>query len=437
MSYFKPIIGGDFMCVEHAVKRKTVWLSTPVLYTFMIALGIFSGMSDIALLKTIGLFISDVFIRIFKCISLPIIALSIIVTLSNYRAEGVMRSVWRRTICYTFGTTLIAALISFVLYQLIQPGMVGKLPDEIATIPGSADQLGYFQYILTLIPSTIFSPFLENKVMSVLFSGIVIGIAIRAMPDEAPRQTLTQFFRGAHGLFMVITRWVIAAIPLGLFGFITTTVVQLRTGMAIKGIGEYLLVIVLANLVQGLVILPMWLKSQGIKPYAAMKGMFPALSLAFFSKSSVGTLPLTMDTVEKNLHVKPEISRLVLPLCTNINMNGCAAFIFTTVIYLMQNHGIHVSLGSMVLWIVIATVSAIGNAGIPMGCFFLSVSLLASMNVPITLMGIILPFYGLIDMLETALNVWSDSCVVKVVDEQIKKAHDGLETSNVMVETTS
>jgi Na+/H+-dicarboxylate symporter len=150
-----------------------------------------------------------------------------------------------------------------------------------------------------------------------------------------------------------------------------------------------------------------------------MKNMLPALSLAFFSKSSVGTLPVTMETFEKNLNVKPEISRFVLPLCTSINMNGCAAFIFTTVIYLMQNNGMHVSLGTMGLWVVVATISAIGNAGIPMGCFFLSVSLLASMNVPITLLGFILPFYGLIDMLETALNVWSDSCVVKVVNDKL------------------
>ena len=86
----------------------------------------------------------------------------------------------------------------------------------------------------------------------------------------------------------------------------------------------------------------------------------------------------------------------------------------------MQNHGIEVSFATMCLWVVVATVAAIGNAGVPMGCFFLSTSLLASMNVPITLMGIILPFYSVIDMLETALNVWSDSCVVKVVDEKIR-----------------
>lgn len=399
-------------------KRHSIWLSTPVLYLLMIALGIFSGMSDIQALKSLGLFISDVFIRIFKCISLPIISLSIIVTLSNYRSDGLMKAVWRRTMCYTLGTTLIAASISCLLYILIHPSMI-----EIAAVPvteGPQQTMGYLQYLSHLIPITIFEPFIEHQVISVLLMGIIIGLAIRFIPDVEARQTITQFFRGAHGLFMVITHWVIAIIPIGLFGFITSTVVQLRSGTAIKGIGEYLLIIVLANLVQGFIVLPLWLRCHGIKPLAAMKGMLPALSLAFFSKSSVGTLPVTMNTVEKNLHVRPEISRFVLPLCTSINMNGCAAFIFATVIYLMQNNGVEVSLMTMALWVVVATVAAIGNAGVPMGCFFLSASLLASMNVPITLMGIILPFYSLIDMLETALNVWSDSCVVKVVDQTVK-----------------
>ncbi len=407
------------MCAHHSSKKNNIWFSTPILYTVMILLGLFSGLSDIGILKTVGVFISDVFIRIFKCISLPIIALSIIVTLSGYRSDGLMKTVWRRTMCYTLGTTLVAAGISCLLYVLIQPSMVHSAILPEAKLP--TEQMSYLQYVVNLIPSTILSPFIDQQVISVLFMGIVVGIAIRFIPEPEARQTITQFFRGAHGLLMVITNWVIAIIPLGLYGFITTTVIQFREGAAFKGIGEYLLIVVLANLVQGFIVLPLWLRFRGIAPLTTMRGMLPALSLAFFSKSSVGTLPVTMDTVEKNLRVHPEISRFVLPLCTSINMNGCAAFIFATVIYLMQNHGVEVSYATMGLWVIVATVAAIGNAGVPMGCFFLSASLLASMNVPITLMGIILPFYSLIDMLETALNVWSDSCVVKVVDERVRE----------------
>ncbi|KTC80326.1 dicarboxylate/amino acid:cation symporter [Legionella cherrii] len=403
------------MCAAHQQQKKLIF-STPVIYALMIGLGIASGMSNVAVLKETGLLISDLFIKLFKCISLPIISLSIIVTLANYKTDGYMKKIWQRTIKYTFSTTVVAAVISCLLYLIIQPSSVQVNLDAQTTT--STSSLGYLGYLANIIPTNLLSPFLEQQVMGVLFLSIIIGIAVRQIPDEEARDTITRFFRGAHGMFLVMTRWIIAVIPLGLFGFITSTVVQLRSGMDIKGIGEYLLIVVLANLVQGFVVLPLWLKKNNIQPFAAMRSMLPALSVAFFSKSSVGTLPVTMNTIEKNLQVKPAVSRFVLPLCTSINMNGCAAFIFATVIYLMQNHGMPISYGTMVLWIFVATVAAIGNAGVPMGCFFLSISLLSSMNVPIVLMGVILPFYGLIDMLETALNVWSDACVTKIVNDK-------------------
>lgn len=410
------------MCAAQQQKKKFIF-STPVIYAVMIGLGIASGFSDIAFLKDAGVLISDVFIKIFKCISLPIISLSIIVTLANYKTEGLMKNIWHRTIRYTFATTIVAAIISCLLYILINPSIakVSLAPGTIKAITNT----GYFGYLINIIPGNLLSPFLEQQVMGVLFLSIVVGFAVRQIPDQESREAITKVFRGAHGMLLVMTRWIIAIIPLALFGFITSTVVQLSSGMDMKGIGEYLAVIVLANIVQGFVILPLWLKMNGIKPFAAMRAMIPALSVAFFSKSSVGTLPVTMDTIEKNLDVKPQVSRFVLPLCTSINMNGCAAFIFATVIYLMQSHGMTISYATMGLWVVVATIAAIGNAGVPMGCFFLSISLLSSMNVPITLMGVILPFYGLIDMLETALNVWSDACVTKVVNDKAVKETSG------------
>lgn len=403
------------MCAAHQPKKHK-FLKTPLLYAVMIGLGIASGMSDIALLKSLGLLISDLFIKIFKCISLPIISLSIIVTLANYKSDGLMNSIWKRTIRYTFGTTFVAALISCALYLLIQPSTVAV--DLSANAKNATHNLGYLSYLSNIIPNNLLSPFLDQQVIGVLLLSIAIGFAVRQIPEQESREAISRFFKGAHGMFLVMTRWIIVAIPLALFGFITTTVVQLRTGVNVSGIGQYLLIIVLANLIQGFVILPLWLKMNGIKPFKAMRAMMPALSVAFFSKSSVGTLPVTMNTIENNLDVQPQISRFVLPLCTSINMNGCAAFIFATVIYLMQNCGMPISFSTMCLWVFVATIAAIGNAGVPMGCFFLSVSLLSSMNVPITLMGIILPFYGLIDMLETALNVWSDACVTKIVNDK-------------------
>lgn len=402
------------MCQQHRAAKTGANYSTFFFYLIAIILGIASGLSEISTLQNFGLMISDLFIKIFKCISLPIIALSLIVTLASYNDDGGMKSIWRRTLFYTLATTIVAAALSCVLYILISPKNVHSIAGATLDFP-VAKEGGYFAHLANLIPSNIFSPFLEHQVLGVLLVGMTVGISIRQIKDVDARQTITNFFKGAHGIFLVITNWIVAIIPIGLYGFITATVVQLKQGMEIKGIGEYLAVVVLANVIQGFVILPLWLKFNNIKPFETMRAMLPALSLAFFSKSSAGTLPVTMETAEKNLKIDHKIARFVLPLCTTINMNGCAAFIFATVIYLMQNYGMDVSFGTLFIWIFISTIAAVGNAGVPMGCFFLSASLLASMDVPITLLGVILPFYSIIDMIETALNVWSDACVTKVV----------------------
>lgn len=86
----------------------------------------------------------------------------------------------------------------------------------------------------------------------------------------------------------------------------------------------------------------------------------------------------------------------------------------------MQNAGIELTMGTMIAWLFIAVLAAVGNAGVPMGCYFLTLSLMSSTGAPIGLLGIILPIYTIIDMIETAENVWSDSAVCAMVDHDLE-----------------
>lgn len=110
----------------------------------------------------------------------------------------------------------------------------------------------------------------------------------------------------------------------------------------------------------------------------------------------------------------------MLPICTTINMNGCAAFILVTSLFVMQNGGEVLDLTTILLWILISVISAIGNAGVPMGCFFLTLSLMSGIGAPVAILGVILPIYTIIDMVETAENVWSDSCVCAMTNHDLK-----------------
>ena len=193
--------------------------------------------------------------------------------------------------------------------------------------------------------------------------------------------------------------------------------------MVVSSIGKYVAVILGGNIMQFFVVLPVFLLARGLNPLRVMRGMMPAVLMALFTKSSAATLPVTIQTSEEKLGVNSRVSRFVLPICTTINMNGCAAFIFVTSLFVMQNGGTPLTWGTMLLWLFISVVAAIGNAGVPMGCYFLTLSLMSGIGAPVVIMGVILPVFTVLDMIETAENVWSDSCVAAMVDHDMKETH--------------
>lgn len=402
-------------------QQKRAQILLAACYLVAIVLGLVNGLWGSQFWQTVGQFISDIFIRLFRFIAIPIIAVSIISTLATISRSKESGKIFRHTIFYTLFTTVLAASLAAVLFVLYAPANVAltgtaSQPEALANIQGQS----YFSYIESVIPDNIIAPFLSANVLSVLIIAAAVGIAIAKLPADSKEQNLMiTFFTALQSVLFTIVNWIIKILPIGIFGFFTVLAMQMATGVALGGLGVYLATVLTSNFVQMLVILPLILLIRGINPLRVAKGMLPALTVAFFSKSSAGTLPVTMSCAENNLNVRPSVSRFVLPICTTINMNGCAAFILITVVYLMQNAGVDISLGTLLIWIVIATIAAVGNAGVPMGCFFLSASLLASMNVPILLMGVILPFYAVIDAIETTLNVWSDSNVAVLVNHDL------------------
>ena len=388
-----------------------------VYYLIAITLGVLAGISGLSSMEKAGHFISEAFIRIFRCVSMPIISLSVIVSLSSFDSNNhAMSNVWKKTLRYTLATTFAAAILCAILYYVISPS---NMTLKASGLEKTVEHLDYLKYLLNIIPESVSTAFAQNQVLSVLLVSVILGISVRFIDDKDAKHSVTSFFKGIHSILFSITRFIVKILPIGLFGFIIVSTIELKKGMDLKGMGGYLSVIVLSNVLQGMLILPLWLSVKGISPFKNFKAMLPALSVAFFSKSSTSVLPVTIETAETKLGINPKISRFVLPLCTTINVNGCAIFVLSTVIYIMQNYGIEISFTTMLTWILISTIAATGNAGIPMGCFFLSASLLSSMDIPMPLLGIIIPFYGIIDMLEASLNVWSDSCVASVVNKEI------------------
>lgn len=402
-------------------KEKRLQTIQAILYVAAIALGLINGFYGSEFWIQCGEFISTIFIRLFRFIAVPIIAVSIIATLSQISRSTESGRIFRHCIFYTLLTTILAASVAALLFEIFSPANVtlSDTTQASAAISGIQGK-SYFDYITSVVPDNAIAPFLSANVLSVLIIAAAVGIAIAKLPhDSREQRVLMAFFSGLQSVLFTLVGWIIMVLPLGIFGFFTVLAKEINAGVAVGGLGTYFATVLSANFVQMLLVLPALLLLRGINPLRVFKGMLPALTVAFFSKSSAGTLPVTMRCSEVNLGVKESVSRFVLPMCTTINMNGCAAFILITVIYLMQNAGVDITWTTLLVWIFISTIAAVGNAGVPMGCFFLSASLLASMNVPILLMGVILPFYAVIDAIETTLNVWSDSNVAVLVNKDL------------------
>lgn len=380
----------------------------------MVALGVLAGISQQPQVLEFARILSDVFMRLLKLVSLPIISFSLLATLTGMGKWSEIKNLGQHVIRYTVITTLLSAVTAWALYIIVEP----EAAIQVTTMPDMAGikDASYLNALLNIFPSNILQPFLEHNVMGVMFITVFLSFAVVQLPSEK-RDYLHQLFDSLFSAIMVIIRWITALMPFAVWAFIVEFTQEVQKGLKIGELASYLGIIIAANIIQAGVTLPLMLKKNGIPPLQAFKTMLPALSLAFFSKSSAAAMPLAMQCSHR-CGVSNKVSQFSFPLCTSINMNACAAFILITVLFVAENYGVHFTFLERILWIAMASVAAIGNAGVPMGCFFLSCALLTAMGVPITMMGVILPFYALLDMLESAINIWSDACVTLIVNKK-------------------
>ena len=391
------------------MKRTLIWIGALVV-------GAVLGLFGLGWLNDVMNFVATVYTKLFQLLAVPTIVLAVITTFATFGSKGSGR-IFGRTLIYTLLTTFAAAVIGALLYVTIAPGnlpveAISQADSSIADTP----QQTYYDHILSIIPTNIVKPFLEGNVLSLLILAFAIGIGLSKLPESENKAVVVKGLLGLQDLLFLLIRGLIWTLPLGIVAFSAQLSAQVSAGIVADSIGKYVLVVLGGNVIQFFIVLPLFLLARGLNPIHVLGRMTPAVLMALFTKSSAATLPVTMESAEQRLGIRKEIARFVLPICTTINMNGCAAFILVTSLFVMQNGGTPLTWSTILLWILVSVVSAIGNAGVPMGCFFLTLSLMSGIGAPVAILGIVLPIYTIIDMVETAENVWSDSCVAAMVN---------------------
>ena len=396
-----------------------LWLGALVVGTVL-------GMLGVGWIDSATNFVATVYTRLFQFVAIPTIALAVTTTLARFGTQKDTGRIFRHTLTYTLLTTVAAAAVGMVLYRIISPD---NLPLEaiqgdtgIDSVKQELGDASYMDYIIGIVPDNVLRPLVEGNVLSLLLIAVAVGIALARMPETDSKRTLMNGLYGLQNLVSTLIHWLIDILPIGIVAFAAQLSAEVTAGTVVTSIGKYVAVILGGNLLQFCVVLPLFLMARGLNPIRVARAMTPAVLMALFTKSSAATLPVTIQSAEERLGVDSRVARFVLPICTTINMNGCAAFIFVTSLFVMQNGGVEITWGTMIMWLFISVIAAIGNAGVPMGCYFLTLSLMSGVGAPIAIMGIILPVFTVLDMIETAENVWSDSCVAAMTDRDVRNA---------------
>ena len=401
--------------INKQIKQLIFWIGALII-------GAVLGLLHITAIDNICNFIATIFTRLFKFTAVPAIAVSILTTLASLGGNKETGKIFRRTLMYTLLTTLAASTIAAVLFFVIKPEVLsasvyeGVAAEKLANMNSST----FLDYFIQAIPDNILYPFVSGNVLSILIVSFVFGFAISKMQESDKKTAILNVINGFQEMVFKVIGWIIAILPIGIIAFTAQLINEMSAHIAMESIGKYVAVVLSGNLIQFFIVLSIFLLIRGINPAKHFKNMIPAILTALFTKSSAATLPVTMDCVENRVKCDKKFSRFILPMCTTINMNGCAAFILVTSLFVMKNGGVQLDLITVITWILISVISAVGNAGVPMGCFFLTLSLMAGKGMPIGVMGVILPIYAVIDMIETAVNIYSDSCVCAMTNKDLK-----------------
>jgi Na+/H+-dicarboxylate symporter len=384
-----------------------------------IALGLAIGQPAVSAVGWMG----QVFVQALRMVIVPLVFFSLTSGVASIGTGRELGRLGAKTIGYYLVSSFIAILIGLFLVNLIRPGVgaditgvAGKELPEIATPSGPGEIL--LGLLLDFIPINPVEAFATADMLGIIGFSIMLGVTVAHLP-ESPRDRVRNALGTGFQIMMMLTGFVIRFLPLGVLGLVTTAAGEsgLSTFVAL---GKYMLTIALGLLIHLFVVLPLLLMLLGrINPRTHFRNMIEPLITAFSTSSSGATLPVTLRTLENKVGVSNRVTSFVIPMGATVNMDGTALYECAGVIFIAQVLGAPLDLATQVTIVVTAFAASVGAAAIPsaglvMIFIILEATGLASPEATI-IVGTMLAIDRPLDMMRTAVNVFSDSCGAAII----------------------
>ncbi|HJF28390.1 dicarboxylate/amino acid:cation symporter [Acinetobacter bohemicus] len=367
---------------------------------------------------------SSIFIGLLKMILIPLIFTSIVVGVSNLQAGGQLSRTWKITLMCCVTTTTLALILGLTCAHLFE---VGKGVDVVMF----QDAMAQHKTPDTLTPSSFFTNFIQNtlinpfkafadgNVLAVVVFALFIGVALVAGGDRfrTVRKLSHQFF----DIMMLMIGWVMKLAPIGIFALLAKLIATEDISV-LSRLAEFAAVVTGTTIFHGVVVLPLLLWFFGkMDPLTFFKGTRSALITAFATSSSSATMPLSLKCAQENLGVRPQTAGFVIPLGTQLNMDGTALYEAAAALFIANLMGLDLSLGQQLIVCATAMIASLGAPGIPSAGMVTMIMVLQSVGLPAEAIAILLPIDRLLDTVRTVVNVQGDMMISVVVDRYTRE----------------
>lgn len=367
-----------------------------------------------------------IFLNLVKFIVVPIVLFSIMSGIISMRDIKKVGSIGLKTIVYYICTTAFA-----ITFGLIGGNLFKRLFPVVATTDltyEAAEKTSFMDTIVNIFPSNFVSPMVEANMLQIIVMAILIGFAIILVGEEKNKRVVTAC-NDMNAVFMKCMEMILKLSPIGVFCLLCP-VIAANGATIIGSLAMVLLAAYICYIVHAIVVYSISVKAiGGISPKTFFKEMLPAIMFAFSSASSVGTLPINMECVEK-MGVSREVSSFVLPLGATVNMDGTAIYQGVCAIFIASCYGIDLTLPQMLTIILTATLASIGTAGVPGAGMVMLAMVLTSVGLPVDGIALVAGVDRIFDMGRTTVNITGDASCCVVVNNLEKKKEAKLAARN-------
>ncbi|HAA32512.1 MAG TPA: dicarboxylate/amino acid:cation symporter [Cyanobacteria bacterium UBA8553] len=412
---------------RHLLQRIPLYLQIVIALIFAVILGIVLGAGqpnpdNIPLIKHLAI-PCDLILKALRALATPLILLAV---LHSFLTADIPGKAGRRLPFLLLTNTLMAIIIGLLVANILQPGKWGRITAPVGTVDATSKRLDPWSLLQDIVPEAILKPLVDNNVLQLIFLALAFGIVLRALKSEQRiqgkrdylpiEQVITLLFEAV----IRVLHWVIALVPLAVFGIVARTV-ALQGFAPFKALGAFIVAVVLALFLQGCYYLLRVQFGSWVSPKRLLSGGSDAFFTAFSTDSSTATMPVTFESLIQKIGLRESSASLGALVGSNFNNDGTALYEAMSALFIAQVLNIPLSLPQQLVVVFTSIVASVGAAGIPEAGLVTMTLVFTAVGLPTQYIALLVTVDWFLDRCRTVINVMGDMTVSSLLDGKKRK----------------